>query len=273
MTTSEIKKSAKLILAQKYLQTLIATFLFTIIVLGLDALINFGDAYTQNAPLLNYSYKAVYMLIYVPLTYGLISLFLDYSRNKDVKSTDFINMSLHNFSKLWAVVLRIALKLVIAILIGTLIGAAIVSLFSSSIEITDSSSPAYQALAISFFLIVSVATFIVFLPYSMSLYILADDPTKKSKDIIDESSKMLEGQKANLILLYLSFIGWIFVISSIAAGLTYATHNEMIKNLVLMVGTILLSPYMMLSTATFYDSIKEEAKNNKKHKQNVSEDR
>ena len=44
--------------------------------------------------------------------------------------------------------------------------------------------------------------------YSMSIYILAEDPKKNAMDCIRESTEMMEGKKMDYFLMTLSFIGW-----------------------------------------------------------------
>ena len=255
MKITEIKKSAKLNLAQKYPQAVLASLIFTALIIGLD-LVKDILLSLSNSPILDILYRCAYFVLYMPLTYGLISLFLDYTRNKAVKSTDFINKSFQNFSKLWKLVLRIVLKLLIVFAICIVISIIIITVLAHFIDISDANSTQYQLLTAILIIATSIAIFIVFLPYSLCLYIFADDPDKPSKDILAESKELLNGNKTKLILLYLSFIGWIFLMCAIATGIYFLIGIFDVIAIVLQIETILFTPYLMISVATFYDDLK-----------------
>jgi len=82
--------------------------------------------------------------------------------------------------------------------------------------------------------------FIKSLAYSMTYYILADHPEMKAKDAITKSREMMDGHKAELFVLSLSFLGWM-ILGVLSLGILY----------------IWLVPYMNATMAAFYDSIKE----------------
>lgn len=78
--------------------------------------------------------------------------------------------------------------------------------------------------------------------YSMSMYILAEDPKKPAFDCIDESVEMMQGKKMDYFLLQLSFIGWML--------LTVLTFG--------IVG-IWAIPYMETTCANFYLANKKQS--------------
>ena len=75
--------------------------------------------------------------------------------------------------------------------------------------------------------------------YSMSMYVLADNPGKSARECINESKKMTDGHKAELFVLSLSFIGWMFL-SALTLGIAY----------------IWVLPYMCATFANAYESLK-----------------
>jgi uncharacterized membrane protein len=77
------------------------------------------------------------------------------------------------------------------------------------------------------------------LSYSMALYILHDNPGMSSLDAISASRRMMKGCKGQLFCLYLSFIGW-----------------ALLCLLTLGIGGFWLAPYVNLSVANFYESLK-----------------
>ena len=76
--------------------------------------------------------------------------------------------------------------------------------------------------------------------YSMSFYILHDNPNISAAEAITQSRQMMNGNKFKLFTLYLSFIGWCFL-----CLLTFG------------IGYLWLIPYMNLSIANFYEDLKQ----------------
>jgi uncharacterized membrane protein len=76
--------------------------------------------------------------------------------------------------------------------------------------------------------------------YSMTFYILADDPSISPMDAIDKSKAMMKGKKWKYFLLNLRFLGW-----ALLCLLTFG------------IGFLWLIPYIQVSIAKFYDDIKE----------------
>jgi uncharacterized membrane protein len=75
--------------------------------------------------------------------------------------------------------------------------------------------------------------------YSMTFYILADNPDLRPQEAIERSREMMRGHKWRLFTLYLSFIGWFFL-----ALLTFG------------IGMFFLEPYIQQSVANFYEDLK-----------------
>lgn len=79
------------------------------------------------------------------------------------------------------------------------------------------------------------------LSYSMSFYILAENPEMSGREALDESMRIMEGHKMDLFVLQLSFIPWI-LLTSVTCGLA----------------GIYVIPYMTQTVANFYLAIKDE---------------
>lgn len=75
--------------------------------------------------------------------------------------------------------------------------------------------------------------------YSMSYYIKNDHPEYTWQQCIDESRRIMNGNKARLFLLDLSFIGWI-IVGALCLG----------------IGTLWVTPYQYAARAVFYEEIK-----------------
>ena len=77
--------------------------------------------------------------------------------------------------------------------------------------------------------------------YSMTFYILRENPEMTAGDAITASQQMMDGHKMDLFLLSLSFIGW-----AILASITFG------------IGYLWLIPYIYTAYAAFYETLKKE---------------
>jgi uncharacterized membrane protein len=81
--------------------------------------------------------------------------------------------------------------------------------------------------------------------YSMAEYIAIDNPNMSASDCITASRQLMDGKKAKLFLLDLSFIGWIL--------LTMLSFGILI---------ILVGPYQQATRAAFYEDIRPKTQQN-----------
>lgn len=75
--------------------------------------------------------------------------------------------------------------------------------------------------------------------YSMTYYIMLDNPNLKPIQAIKESKRIMQGHKFDFFKLQISFIGWIFL-GLLSFGILY----------------FILIPYMYVAFAKFYNNIK-----------------
>lgn len=78
--------------------------------------------------------------------------------------------------------------------------------------------------------------------YSMTSFVMKDNPELKYNAAIDESMRLMQGHKMQLFLLDLSMIGWA-ILSCLTLG----------------VGFFFLCPYNQTAHAAFYEDLKKEA--------------
>lgn len=78
--------------------------------------------------------------------------------------------------------------------------------------------------------------------YSMSFYILAENKGKPALECITESRRMMDGHKAELFVLDISFFGW-FLLGAVTLGIAY----------------IWITPYWLATRANFYDNLRPKA--------------
>lgn len=184
-------------------------------------------------------------IISLPISYGLLVTFMKLKRNEEVTYTDFLNLGFSNFGKVWGVFGNMILKLIIPIVL--VIVFIIVMIFSgigAGVGVAFSSIDA--ATGFAGLMIVGLIGYIVSLIYlmiksyyySLSYYILYDNPNKTSKEIIEESEKLMTGNRWSFFWLGLTFIGW-----AILASLTLG------------IGVLWLIPYMMVTFVAFYESL------------------
>ena len=101
------------------------------------------------------------------------------------------------------------------------------------------------------------------LSYSMTYYILADNPNMTASQAITASKEMMKGYKGKLFLLYLSFIGWA-LLCPLTVGLGYlwlwpyitTTFFRTLNLVASSLGYLWLWPYITTSHAAFYENIK-----------------
>lgn len=98
--------------------------------------------------------------------------------------------------------------------------------------------------------------------YSMCFYILADKPDIGIMEALNESKRMMRGNKWKLFCLNISFIGWAvlaglpiaigtIVMAPLSGMMDYAYFTAVIY--ILGVGFLWLTPYMEVSMIAFYD--------------------
>ncbi len=83
-----------------------------------------------------------------------------------------------------------------------------------------------------------VAVIILSFKYSMTMLILADDPTVTAGQALARSAKLMRGNKFRYFCLQFSFIGWLLLTACCCS-----------------LGTVVLNPYMCAATGSFYRSI------------------
>ena len=75
--------------------------------------------------------------------------------------------------------------------------------------------------------------------YSLSFYIMIDNPEMTATEVINRSKAMMQGHKMKYFLLFLSFIGW-YLLSIVTIG----------------IGFIWLIPYVYATQASFYEDLR-----------------
>lgn len=95
---------------------------------------------------------------------------------------------------------------------------------------------AYYGLLIFWELILMIPVYIAAYRYSMAEYIFIDNPYNGALDCINQSKKMMRGNKGKLFVLDLSFIGW-----NLLAIIPFAS--------------VFIIPYVQVTFANFYNEL------------------
>ena len=98
----------------------------------------------------------------------------------------------------------------------------------------------YQVFIILWTLLFIIPGIVMSYAYSMTFFILKDNPEMSALDAIKASKKMMKGYKMKAFLLDLSFIGWIFISVFCCCG----------------IGMLWVTPYMQAAKAELYEEIK-----------------
>lgn len=175
----------------------IATLIFYVVTLAITYSIEFG---------IGSEYSLLATLITLPLSYGILVLFLDFARGEKIENSKLFDGYKYGFQRIFTTGL---LQLIYTVL---------------------------------WYLLLIIPGIIKSYSYSMTYYILKDNPELKNNAAIEKSMQMMNGHKMDLFLLHLSFIGW-----AILCLLTMG------------IGFLFLIPYMYTAQAHFYEDLKKQS--------------
>ena len=99
--------------------------------------------------------------------------------------------------------------------------------------------------------------------YSQAFYVLAEDPSKGVMECLDESKRIMAGNKMKYFILNLSFIGW-YIVAGIVSGIVATVFSiattafasqilYVIINLVSSVPVLFLMAYVQTACTAFFD--------------------
>ena len=248
MTSTEIKSNARESLKGKWGKAALLTLVFGIIDYLITLVLNF-------IPFIG---SLISFVISLPLSFGFIASLMKLKRGEEVGYVDFFTLGFQSFGKVWAVFGNTLIKMIVPIILvvvaiivltigmGGALGSAILD-GSYTTSSMSSVSAGFSGLAIIGFILYFVAIIyacIKYLLYSLSNFILFDNPDMSGKDIVNESEKLMKGNRWSYVWLNITFIGW-----SILATFTLG------------IGFFWLAPYMMISSVCFYEKLAGKSSN------------
>lgn len=244
MKLSEIRKEAREILNGKWGKSAIITLAF----ISISFAIGLVQGYIGEESPIYDIIDLVFLIINIPLSFGLIVTYIRLKRGENVKAFDYLKEGFSRFKKSWGISLRILLKLllpmfcifltIISILIIFILGLA--ETLNYGITLSFDISALFKFLPVLFILFVFALIYMIAksLLYSLAYYISYDNPELSSKECVLKSAELMKGNRGKYLLLLLSFIGW-----AILATLT------------LCIGFLWLMPYIQVSTVCFYEHL------------------
>ena len=248
MTSSEFRAEARRNLTGKWGKAALISlaYFFITFILG------FIQGLFKEGSFLNSLMTLVNFIIEVPLSLGLVIAFVKLYNNAEVKAFDFLTSGFNNFSKSWGIFFQTLLKVLIPII---LVIVSIIILFlglggsiysAAALASGGSSSYAFFYVILAIGLIGYIASIIWAATksyyYLLAPIIVAERPELSAKEAVEESEKLMNGNRAKLFWLQLSFIGW-----SILCAFTFG------------IGFLWLAPYIQFASIAFYKKLADDS--------------
>lgn len=241
MVLSDIRKQAREALSGKWQKGV----LITLIYFAFELVLGYISGLVKNIAALNFVISIATLIISIPIAYGLIISFMKLKRGEEVKCYDFFTLGFSNFARSWKLAGNMLLKLWLPILLYVL--AMVILGFSISFSVATAiiAQSSTAAVIISIVgIVLAIASFVYLfistLSYALTYMIAYDNEAMEAKEVVEESRKLMTGNRGKYVLLQLSFIGW--------AILTVFT---------LYIGVLWLIPYMQVAMICFYEVLKE----------------
>lgn len=254
--SSEIKQIARNKLAGNWIKAFAITIIFVAITLALSYCSLLIRNLTTNTPILYYASQIIFTLITLTLSFGFISTMIKLLNGKNPPYTTVINDALLNSSKAIGLFFRIILKMLIPCIVVILAFIAIFFLTTQVIPLNVDTLGGYLLLLFLFYIFAITIIIIFSLPYTLSSYALANENNLSSKEAIEKSISLMDGNKWNFVKLILSFLGWFILIAVVTVAIQSFTP-EVLNDLIESIGTILILPYIISSISIFYDELND----------------
>ena len=236
MSASELRASARTALKGNWVKGALIVLVYLLIMWGISFVLGLIPFVGQIASI----------VISVPISYGLAVSFIRLKRGEGISYVSFLQDGFASFGKVWGVYGHTILKMIVPIIL--IIISSFVFSFSIAGTITSgvftensSATVGFSGLSI-IALICYIASLVYAIVkgylYSLTNYILYDNPNMTSKEIVLQSESLMRGNRGKYVLLSLSFIGW-----AILSVFTFY------------IGLLWLVPYISVATVCFYETL------------------
>ena len=220
MVSSDFRKEARENLSGKWGKAACITLAYV----ALTLILNFLDKNTEGA--LNLIISIATFIIEVPLSFGLVMSFLRLSKEETVGAFDFFKSGFENFKRSWSIAWHTFLKmlwpiaLVIIAIVLLLVGVGTVWTSALKGNATLSGLGVTGIIAVVLVIVASIWMICLSYYYQLANIIAADNSEMTGKEAVEESRKRMEGKRAKLFFLELSFIGWV-ILAAFTLGIGY----------------------------------------------------
>ena len=232
MDNAKLKLKAKKSLRKNITPLVIATLIFMIFE---------GVCYgVANAVSVKWISSLLLLIVEALFLPGFIKMILNASRNKKVKIEEFFSET-ESFFKYLGLFIVIFLIMFVLGLLAAIDFRSLIAIMYFNGDINLGLSIFLIAFGIVLAVAILLVTIYIAISFSQVLFILVDEPKLSIKEILSKSFDMMENYIVEYFILALSFIGWI-LLGIITFGILF----------------ILVIPYMMLTMAYFYETVKKE---------------
>lgn len=235
MVSTDFRKEAREKLSGKWGKAACITLAYFVI----SAVLNFIERKTDGA--INLVISIAVAIIEVPLSFGFVMSFVRLFNDEEVKAFDFLKSGYNNFKRSWSIAWNTFLKmlwpiaLIIVAVVLLIIGVGTVWTSALKGSVTLSGLGAMGIISVVLIIVASIWMICLSYYYQLAGIIAADNSEMTGKEAVEESRKRMEGKRAKLFFLELSFIGW-----AILAAFTFG------------IGYLWLIPYMNFACIVFY---------------------
>lgn len=244
MVLSDIRKSARESLSGKWGKGALITLIF----MAFEFILGIISGLIKDIPFLSSIFNIANLIISIPISFGLIISFMKLKRGEEIQCYEFFTLGFSNFVRSWKIAGNMLLKMWLPILLYVLAIFALIFIITFGAVasgISGSSVFVIVCTIIGIALIIAsfVYLFITTLSYSLSYMIAVDNEAMEAKEVVEESKKLMTGNRSKLVLLQLSFIGW-----------------AILSIFTLYIGLLWLIPYIQVAIICFYEVLKDGSK-------------
>lgn len=232
MPPSELRREAREVLKGKWGKAACITLAF----LAVSMLVGFVQGFLGEGTLLYNIIEIAFLVVEIPLSFGLLVVFMKLKRNEEVSAFDFFKEGFSRFGKSWGIWFHTFIRLLLPAICLVLVTLLIASL--GVVSILAESNIVLTILSIALFIATVIYVACRALLYVITYNISYDNPELSSKECVKKSAELMKGNRGNYFMLELSFIGW-----TLLAAFTLG------------IGMLWLMPYMQIATICFYDKV------------------
>lgn len=225
-------------------------------------------------PLIQLILQIAIYIISLPLSYGVIVSFMKASHNESFSLFDFFHDGMSSFKRVWAVFGRTIQKLILPLLLVILVsvGCSIASIFmnfSTNINYDGESGSFVTPILRLVLAILPIAASIYYivksLLYSLTSYILYDNPDLTGKEIVEESATMMKGNRSKFFCYSMYIALLVVLITLIAISIpffAYSLSSLILSLIIFIIGIFAILPYAFAIQIAFYNLLKKNENGN-----------